>query len=1056
MKSLGLVLAAGGIGTLLGCGAAEPVSGAASPERLELVKLLGSSRPLPGRPIGTPPLPFSSRWRLPPDDREYVLRLLRELEYGAEWRSDSAALADAAFARLVARDPSRAVVLLERALAGRSDPSLLNDLAVARLEMHRTSGEARELVLALDAIERAARAGAQQPEVTFNRALILERLGLLHEAERAWRQAATDAQPGWASEARGNLRRVQQPTTTEEFDAQRSHLRSASEAGDLTSVDSGVGELIGHVRSYVQDELLAEWSDAASHGDAEGAAEIERLMTALSEELAARTGDPMLREAVAAIARTRGPARASLVQAHLSFARGKAAYDRLDVEGAVGPLEEAEAGLAAAASPFALWAAYLRAGCEFYRRDYDEVLRRIRPLIATAAAGNYHVVRGRSLIVEGVVSLEMGSPSAATAAFHRALDDFERTQELNYQAQVATLLANSARFVGEGEKAWSYRLRALTTAGRGGFAQRLAPSLGEAARAASLEGHYEAALAFLDEALAVLDDESEPVLVAEAYWWRAMVRHRAGQPAAAGDDIRRALRECTRIMNPQIRAQDESGIQVTAGAILRTTDPAAAVRHLTAALQRHHALGYRYLLVDTYLERGRAYRALDDDRAAQADFLAAIAEYERGRREIGSSRVRASYFDQARDLFDEAISLAVELDPSGESALDLSERGRAQTLFEALNAEGAASQPTEGLVAAARSTVPADTALVVYSVLSDETLAWVLVADGSSFVRLPFGARDLERRVDRLRSAILQGHHLESEDGHLFDALVRPLRDAIGRPRSVVIVPDRALHGLPFAALRDSRSGRPLTELWELSVTPSVRTYLQALRAEASLRDRSDVAVFAVTNPAIDRRAYPEVPDLAGAASEGPHLTQLFPRSLVLSGTAATPDRFLAELDDHDFVFFAGHAVVDAERPERSRLLLAPAGERPGDGDLFAGDIARQRLSRPRLVVLAGCDTAGGRWGSLEGSSSLAMPFLAAGVPVVLGSLWRVDDRATAAFMREFQDALAAHQDPGRALRTARGRMLSSSDSRLNRPAAWAAFQLIGATPPRRQEEEGS
>jgi CHAT domain-containing protein len=144
----------------------------------------------------------------------------------------------------------------------------------------------------------------------------------------------------------------------------------------------------------------------------------------------------------------------------------------------------------------------------------------------------------------------------------------------------------------------------------------------------------------------------------------------------------------------------------------------------------------------------------------------------------------------------------------------------------------------------------------------------------------------------------------------------------------------------------------------------------------------------------------------------------------------------------------SGHAVVDAERPERSRLLLAPATGEPGTGDVFASDIARQRLKRPRLIVLAACSTAGGRWGALEGSTSLAIPFLAAGAPLVLGSLWPVDDAATGAFIDVFQDRLAAGADAETALQSARQQLLRSGDPRLNRPGAWAAFQLIGAARP--------
>ena len=1035
----------------------RPTSVGATPQRSALLALLGERRPVAGRLLGAPAAAYDGNWSLPPGSRSQAARLVREIEQQSHTAPSPANLADAALTRLVISNPKRATALLEQARSRWPDEHrLLNELTVAWLELHRKTGEATHLVLALDTIERAHEVGPT-PEVAFNRALVLERLGLRRQAATAWQVAAGDADGGWATEAREHLRQIRASTSTERFDACRERLRAVAGNGDRTAAERIVRELPAHVRAYLQDDLLPEWAHAVLSGNEKHVASAQRLLVDLANMLVTHADDPLLRDTVTLLANARGAQRSALARAHLAFAAGKAAYDHLDVDAAVGPLEQAESQLIAEGSPFALWVAYHRAGCAYYRRDYDEALSLLRPLVADAGAAGYRVLHGRALIVEGVINLEKGAPSVATSAFREALVDFERTRELNYEAQVATLLANSARFVGEGDKAWNHRLRALRLASSGGFLQRLPISLGEAARAASLEGHYRAALAFLAEALAILhsDPKSEPVFVAEAYWWRAMVLHRAGKETAAQADIERALRACERIQNLQLRAQDVSGIQVTAGAILRATDPAASVRHLTAALERHRRLTYRYLLVDAYLERGRAYRALGNRLAAQADFVAAIEEYERSRRALDGPRVRATYFDQARDLLDETIALAIELDPTGASALTIAERGRAQGLLDALTTNSGKPSPDDESIAAAQAELPAGTALIVYSVLPRESVAWILTSRQSSLVRLRAGAAELDRRVGDLRRALIEGRPTSAhEDEVLFDLLLRPLASNLDGVRSLVIVPDRALHGLPFAVLRDTTNGQTLTESRSFSVAPSVRIYTHSLRSNSRPRQAGMLKVLSVADPAIDRRSYPNLAALRGAAGEGARIVERFPGSLLLTGASATPARFLAELNEHDMVVFSGHAVVDAERPERSRLLLAPATGEPGTGDIFAGDIARHPLKRPRLIVLAACSTAGGRWGALEGSTSLAIPFLAAGAPLVLGSLWPVDDVATAAFMDTFQERLAAGVDAETALRSARQRLRKSGDPRLNRPGAWAAFQLIGAAHPKRIEEE--
>ena len=76
---------------------------------------------------------------------------------------------------------------------------------------------------------------------------------------------------------------------------------------------------------------------------------------------------------------------------------------------------------------------------------------------------------------------------------------------------------------------------------------------------------------------------------------------------------------------------------------------------------------------------------------------------------------------------------------------------------------------------------------------------------------------------------------------------------------------------------------------------------------------------------------------------------------------------------------------------------------------------------------------------------SLARPFLAAGVPLVVVSLWPVDSDATAELMISFhrhrkQDNFSSAE----ALRRAQLEMLSRPDERFHHVFSWGAFILIG------------
>jgi len=108
----------------------------------------------------------------------------------------------------------------------------------------------------------------------------------------------------------------------------------------------------------------------------------------------------------------------------------------------------------------------------------------------------------------------------------------------------------------------------------------------------------------------------------------------------------------------------------------------------------------------------------------------------------------------------------------------------------------------------------------------------------------------------------------------------------------------------------------------------------------------------------------------------------------------------------------------------------------------MAIDLARLRFSRTRLVVLAACATAAGATFRGEGVVSLTRPFLANGVPQVVGTLWEIDDQTSrklfAAFHRGYASGLSA------ALALQRAQLTVIHDPTV--PSTnWAAVTLLGS-----------
>jgi CHAT domain-containing protein len=155
----------------------------------------------------------------------------------------------------------------------------------------------------------------------------------------------------------------------------------------------------------------------------------------------------------------------------------------------------------------------------------------------------------------------------------------------------------------------------------------------------------------------------------------------------------------------------------------------------------------------------------------------------------------------------------------------------------------------------------------------------------------------------------------------------------------------------------------------------------------------------------------------------------------------ATADNLRAALQAGGIAHFAGHAVFDDARPERSYLVAAGAGS---SGRVTAADIEAMRLDGLRLVVLSACQTSRAQAGRSGGFAGLAGAFLAAGAGGVVGSLWRVQDGHTRALMVEFHRAYLHSGNAAEALRQAQLGMLRSTDPALRSPAAWAGFRYAG------------
>jgi CHAT domain-containing protein len=148
-------------------------------------------------------------------------------------------------------------------------------------------------------------------------------------------------------------------------------------------------------------------------------------------------------------------------------------------------------------------------------------------------------------------------------------------------------------------------------------------------------------------------------------------------------------------------------------------------------------------------------------------------------------------------------------------------------------------------------------------------------------------------------------------------------------------------------------------------------------------------------------------------------------------------------LEDAEVLHFACHGIADDLAPADASIILTTVGvPEDEDGFLSAAEVMALRTNA-RVVVLSACETGLGKIIRGEGVQGLTRAWQYAGARTVIVSLWKVDDKATATFMRHFYEA---YRKQGlkvtRALALAKRHMITTR--KVAAPVYWAAFTAHG------------
>jgi CHAT domain-containing protein/tetratricopeptide (TPR) repeat protein len=386
--------------------------------------------------------------------------------------------------------------------------------------------------------------------------------------------------------------------------------------------------------------------------------------------------------------------------------------------------------------------------------------------------------------------------------------------------------------------------------------------------------------------------------------------------------------------------------------------------------------------------------------------------------------------------------------------------------------------------------------ILEYALGDDRSYLWAVTSSSSEVHILPArkeiedAAREFikvitaRQRIDGQGDyeSVTAADNLYSEKaGNLSRILLEPVAGKLGN-RRLVVVADGALQYIPFDALPAQTAG-PVDASTNLLITtnevvtlPSASTLiairgaqnhkgspgkLVAIIADPVFSPSDDRVQREVQSSAIAKGAVDQNPNqadqqtiknlnlarLTHASEEADAISAVAPWGSTLVATGFDANRETAmssEVSGAQIVHFAAHGLLDNEHPELSAIVLTTT-DRNGEktnGLMPLPDIYSLNLSAD-LIVLSACETALGKDIKGEGLVGLTHSFMSAEAKSVVASLWKVDDRATAALMAEFYvGMLQKGMTPAAALRSAKLKMISGKQ--WSAPYYWAGFVLQG------------
>lgn len=942
---------------------------------------------------------------------------------------------------------------------------LHNDLGAALLEKsklekrnNQPGDSLQHRAASLESIAQALKLQPNYPAAVFNRALCLQEMYLPRQAIEEWKKyLQLDNNSKWAEEARRRLEELEKaPSKISLNDDQLYQEYLKDPTNDERTFDlfcqsySTTGN--GITERLIDDLLAAKQSNNQTEANYK-----LQLLEKLGTLIYQRTTDPYVRD-VARYYRQVTPSRqALLVKARYHLNEGRKLRTAAQSK-AVANYEQAITLFRLAQDQCEVnLATCLLARSHLRQSNLDKSKELFAPL---ADEGNpYLWLRGEGLNGLAEIYIAKALPNEALRANQAALSVVQQLGNTNQIVINSSAIAFIYGDLGDWEQALVYQQQATevlrqNTTGR---QQHWANYTGTAFQLFLAE-FYIAAIAYQQEALNVEIAAQRQLQLSRTYTHLGVMLGKVKRFAEAIPLVQEAVNIGVR------QGSEKVGVEIQAFSGLFLADLQRESGDYLGALQSYERVINlnQPLLVGKFnfeAYRGKALTetALGYTEQAKRDLAQALSIFERNRDRIAADNGRTTYLNKEFEAYDAAIGFAYAENPS--AAFDLSERGRALSLLEAIKGTGTINAK-KGLASIGRAQplslravqqqIPAQTSLLEFTCLPDRLLVFGVSATGFTHSQTAISLSQLEQKVRAFRQALSESSATGDNQAkilaaELYKILIEPLESFLANTQTVCVVPDKALHYLPFAALFSVHEQKYLVENHALVTAPSASVFLLCLARAERQHIGANEQVLAVGNPHFDTAVYPQLSDLAAATREANEIAANYSRRCVFTAEQATEEAVKSEIKQSAILHLATHGIIDERSWANSRLVLAKSPVSNGeDGALRAYEIAQMHLPKARLVVLSACQSGVERFYRGEGVIGLGRAFLSAGATSVVASFWAVDSDISADLMTDFHKQLKTYS-VSQALRRAQLNMLNSVNLQHRHPYYWAAFSTFGA-----------